>query len=383
MIEFVPTPCDVFNRLTGGGLRFSTLTELSGEPGSGKSTFAYQTAAEFLEAYPIGYVAILDVETSTDDVRMEYVFGLKHDCIDDPFSKPIKSGCYRVFPAPTIEDGFSVLLQVINWYDKRPALFIWDTISAAPCKQDLEALRKAKSSVEDDESETDEVGDKKKKKKSDKPDITMYSGGISLRQRMTKHFLQLTMSEIYGKRILFLLPNQVFTKLSKNKYLPSKVDSGGGYGLKHNCHYHLKFKTDKNYYDDDKNPTYVLRSLKRVSAIKSKFCPEFLNMPLYISTESGGKIDINYSVFLYALEHSFVSSGGGWYRIVADEKRKGMKLENFIVDKVIQDRLRQVIEDNLRSRFILTDMLFKLKEKEKTEKCVDKISESKEGNSNE
>ena len=50
-IDFIRTPIPFFQIMSGGGIRFSTLTELWGAPKAGKSTFCYQCAGNFLEDY--------------------------------------------------------------------------------------------------------------------------------------------------------------------------------------------------------------------------------------------------------------------------------------------------------------------------------------------
>ena len=67
----VTTPLYVINCLYGGGLPLGILSEISGGPGSGKSTFLYQCMGNYQKEYPTDSVSVIyDMETSMDDDRL-------------------------------------------------------------------------------------------------------------------------------------------------------------------------------------------------------------------------------------------------------------------------------------------------------------------------
>lgn len=66
-----PTPFYVLNCILGGGLPLGIQAEIAGNPASGKSTFSYASAGDFLRKYPNGVVAVLDLEDSLDLIRLQ------------------------------------------------------------------------------------------------------------------------------------------------------------------------------------------------------------------------------------------------------------------------------------------------------------------------
>lgn len=116
----VSTGSFIFDSLTGvGGLPRGRVVEMFGDPSSGKSTIAYQCAAQFQKAG--GWVLILDYENS---FLPQYGSALGIDVLDG------KS--FAVVPPPlSLEDGFALAERVtVAAREARvPLLVIFDSLA--------------------------------------------------------------------------------------------------------------------------------------------------------------------------------------------------------------------------------------------------------------
>ncbi|AMM44893.1 RecA protein [Bacillus phage SP-15] len=181
----VPTPLPHLNAIFGGGIPFGVIAEGFGPPRAGKSTFWYETLAEFQKAFPHGVPIIVDTEMSVDDLRMRYM-GVQTD-------KVLR------LPALTLEDGFDQVTKILkkkaaNEKAKDLPLFImWDTIAVAPSKAQHEEGR-------------------------------LNAGGMSQKPRLIKQFLSDILVYIEEQPTILVLLNQVFTDFSGFK---PKLVSGG------------------------------------------------------------------------------------------------------------------------------------------------------------
>lgn len=296
-IELIRTPLPQLQIMTAGGVRFSTLIHLWGSNKAGKSTTCYQTGGYFLQDYgENARLKILDSETSADFIRLlSFGIDITHDMR------------VEVKPAMFIEDGmFSIMQWVKELKPNERLMIIWDTIAASPTKSSYLAATEA----------------------ADSSSIKMYSGGMSDRTRVIKHFLRQIMSDIYGKKVTVWFPNQVFA--SMDQYGP-KLISGEGNALQHDIHYSLFFARkdsavvhDASHVADHTESEYALT--------KSKFSPEFSKCPLYIDNTKGGVIDERESLFMLGKEitikgedgkeRALVITGGGWFKVIPDSKNR-------------------------------------------------------------
>ena len=96
----VSTPLYVLNCIYGGGVPLGILSEVSGSPGGGKSTFAYQCMGNYQKEYQDGVSVIYDMEASMDSERLK-VLGV------DP-SKVLR------LPATSMEDAFGSMFKILN-----------------------------------------------------------------------------------------------------------------------------------------------------------------------------------------------------------------------------------------------------------------------------
>jgi hypothetical protein len=259
---------------------------------------------------------ILDSEASADFIRL-LSFG-----IDITYDTRVE-----VRPAVFVEDGmYSILQWLKELKPDEKLMIIWDTIAASPTKSSYTAANEA----------------------ADSSSMKMYSGGMSDRSRVIKHFLRQIMSDIYGKKAIVFFPNQIFA--SMNQYGP-KIISGEGNALQHDIHYSLFFERresavvhDESYVADHTESEYALT--------KSKFSPEFSKCPLYIDNTKGGIIDERRSLFLLGQkiivkgedgkERPLVMASGGWFKVIPDAKNM---------------RMEELIKDDESYRYILSTMI--------------------------
>lgn len=272
--------------MSGGGIRFSTLTELWGAPKAGKSTFCYQCAGNFLEDYgDKAELKIIDSESAFDDVRMKFTFGLD---IDD---KRIES-----VGAQYVEHGMK---SIEDWIVALPKdkylMVIWDTLSTCPTKSAFTNTRDAKNLEA----------------------LSMYSGGQGDRAKTIKHYARGLLSALYRKNVCLFFPTQIFSSISP--YGP-KEQSGDGSAFKHNLHYSFHFsrwgnsKINKELgYNTDTEDHISNFAISNVSLTKSRFSPEFIDSPIYINNQMGGLIDSRKSLFLHAHVVDEIIKHGAYY----------------------------------------------------------------------
>jgi len=126
---------EVLNCLLGGGRPYGSITGSFGPPSGGKSTEAYESAAEFLNQEPDGIVIILDQESSADPSRLEYLGLDSHRVIR------VKSN--------SIDSGFDTLLKLVDMTSKKesasgkriPLFVVWDTITKGKGEEEETASR--------------------------------------------------------------------------------------------------------------------------------------------------------------------------------------------------------------------------------------------------
>ena len=102
VIERIPTGSLTLDLFTGGGIAKGRITELYGDPSSGKSSFAYSLCAQAQKQQPDKLVLYLDTEQA---VSLDYMeeFGVKIDPEHLIFSQP-----------DTIEESFTILEEYVR-----------------------------------------------------------------------------------------------------------------------------------------------------------------------------------------------------------------------------------------------------------------------------
>lgn len=276
----IPTPLYVVNDIFGGGIPLGIISEISGPPGSGKSTFSYQTAGIFQRTVPNGIVIILDQESSMDVSRL-VTLGV------DP--KMVLR-----LPATTMENAFKNLFMILEKVKSKidngeitQLYVIYDTISTGGTDKQHQATLDGRS--------------------------VMNAGGMQeaariLKQNIANIFPYLEMIPIH-----FSMLNQVFTQMGT---YTSSVASGGGYGLKHGAHLHINFSKGTEVSDNSQYKGFLTHNKGSINLNKSKLSPKFTDIPCNIDIRRGGVIDEVGSFVEYVSRSNIdIVTMGSWYNI--------------------------------------------------------------------
>ena len=343
MINKVRTPVELLNIVGCGGIEPGCMLEIWGPPKSGKSTFSYQCAELVIEDYPDGYVIlILDPEGSANLLRLRRVFNLRPCNVPNPIDPD--SGVF-VEHGGTFEDALKIIGKYQELAISLGKLFIciWDSITASQPAKEMEAVNAAVESM---------IKDKEKEKA-----IEMFKGGMMLRPRMLKFTLNSILSMIYGQRSVIFLINQATSKIMPSF---SMEDSSGGYGLKHNIAYRIKFEFHKPM---DENPLYKEGTMSLMHMSKSKHGATLLNVPVIISDTQGGKFRYGEDLFYVGEMLHFVQQAGGWYKLFDIDEQppevkslsKNWRFKELVLSEEAKAWIREQVVTHFRTHFKLID----------------------------
>lgn len=289
----VRTPLYVLNCILGGGVPLSVISEASGPPSSGKSTFFYQTAGLFQKQYPKGVVMILDIEASMDNSRL----------------KTLGVDTSRVLrlPSTTMESAFKNLFVVLEKVAKKiecgesdinELFVVYDTISTGGTEKQHTAAIEGKG--------------------------VMNAGGMQEAARVLKQNIANLFPYIERIPIHLGLLNQVFTQFGT---WTSSVSSGGGFGLKHGAHIHFNFSKGNEVLEDG----FLVENKGSMKLEKSKLSPKILDIPCNIDITKGGIID-EVGSFVEYISHTNIGiiKTGSWYSI---KDTIDYAVENYGIDR--------------------------------------------------
>lgn len=316
----LPTASSIINITGVGGLDWSTMIELQGPPSGGKSTYAYQSAQEFLEIYgDRAVVLILDAEGSANHLRLGRVFGLR---ISNHLAERNPDPRVRVELATTFEQAVEHIIAYTDSTSKNDKflLVIWDSITMSKPKGEADLLQAQTKAIVEAQAkilagDPDDAYEKKSKskpkggkKEDDGLNITMNIK--MLRPQMLKWAMSTIMATIYQKPVLVFLVNQA---TSIQTQFGMTEGSGGGYGFKHGIHYSIKFKKIKKLGD---NALFRNGTLSILSIEKSKVIPSLMDVQLLIRDEQGGRLDAGFETVKNAAEIGYLEAkNGGWFKI--------------------------------------------------------------------
>ena len=261
---------EILNCLLGGGRPYGSITGSFGPPSGGKSTEAYEAAAEFLRVEPDGVVVILDQEASADPSRINYLG------VDSSRVLRIKS--------ESINTGFTRLIQLLdNVHTKQiktkkriPIFVVWDTITKGKAEDDEDASRM----------------------------------GARNRARVIKARMNDLNPWLDKVDVILILLNQVIQ--SQDKYGNEIIGAGGGVGLRHDEHLRLYLKKGKTNYDET---GMAISDMSSLDLDKTKLSPKMRDIPLIFDVIHGGRIDEELSFLTYFQDHEYLKSVGGWWNI--------------------------------------------------------------------
>lgn len=375
----IRTPIDVVNIIGAGGIDQGTISELAGPPGSGKSAYAYDTAANFLADNQDGVVIILDPELSVDLIRLEFTFKL------DMTRVLIKN-------ARTLESGYGEIYRVLGDQDKQALVktTVDDFVKNWDLKEAIKMMKTAELepdlSLLDDTVSSKEIVIRAQKSlatllafrgllKPSRPTPVLVvwdtiatskpsaevtaalagkdprdAGGLGLRARINEVNLAIVMSSLFNRPVTIFLLNQIRTT-GLGSYQVTEVSSGGN-ALKHANHYYFWFSKNKKVYDE--NLKMYIGSNSKVSIRKSKFGPTLDCIPIYINDQMGGRIVPDDEAAMVAVDLSILYSAGGWWKLKGD-KDKSYRWEKEAVtgDNYISKnpKLREVFLDAIARHF--------------------------------
>lgn len=303
----VSTPLYVLNCIYGGGIPLGIMSEISGTPGAGKSTFLYQCMGNYQREYEDGVSVIYDMEASMDNARL----------------KTLGVDTERVLrlPATSMEDAFSNMFKMLNKmkalaekYPDISSFQIYDSLAAGGTAKQHQATSKGESAF--------------------------GAGTMMEPQRIMKQNLANVLPYFEEFPVFIGLINQVFTSI--NAYGGASVNSGGGFGLKHFCHSHIMFTDPK----DDYRNGFLMGVVSSVQLKKSKLSPKIVNIPCYIDVTQGGRIDEVDSFVRYLSDSNIgIISTGSWYKFGDYVKIK--MIEKYPVLSQSTE-LSQILNKNIR-----------------------------------
>lgn len=296
----IRTPLEMLNIMGCGGLDFANMAEVWGIPGGGKSAFCYQTAEMFLEDYKDkAMVLILDSECSFVNLRAKMIFNLCPCNVTHATPDP------RVFleTADTIESVCKTICQYINKAEteKKYLLVVWDSINASVTETELETYT--------------EAVDKSK-------DYDAFKGGMMTKPKILREQLRFVLHYLAHKPVFVLMINQATTKT--NKYGGSSVDSGGGFGLKHDVQYRLNFNKLSQLTNDDGIP---IATISTFTINKSKNTPRIIDHDILIDDKIGGKFNPTYDLMAAAEKLKWIVAAGGYWEFKESLREKYKDIE--------------------------------------------------------
>lgn len=272
----VSTPILALNCIWGGGLPLGIISEVSGPPQSGKSTFLYQCMGRYQKEQPDGVAVIYDLEASMDDGRLQDLG------IDT--SKALR------LPSSSMQNAFANMFKMMNKIED-----IKEKIPDISMFQIYDSLGSG--------------GTDKQHEATEKGNNVFGTGTMMEEPRILKSNLKNVFPYLEKFPIFLGLINQVSTQI--NSYGGASVGSGGGFSLKHLAHVHIEFKGNPQ---DTYEKGFIVGTQSNIIMKKSKLSPKFTDIPCYIDITKGGIIDEAKSFGLYLVNIGMIKTGS-WYSI--------------------------------------------------------------------
>ena len=302
LIPFGIPPLDII--LGGGGLPSGKICEVSGWEGSGKTTFAIETAKAFSNYWNIvdkGNYAVLWIESESnfDAVRAKWM-GLDTSNV-------------RVFSADSVEEGFDQIEQTLTrCLDKGiHLLIVWDTIAAAPT-----------------ENEKGEEEEKDKEK-------GQYSGGIMEKPRIIRQNLRKIVNPLGDSGSILLLVNQLYQVPARGKVSggPSE-ETPGGKGIK----FHAAIRLQMVRREDlvrilPSGEPFSEGIITEAYTLKNKIILQHQRCPIALYGERG--FDKTGTMIRFLKKSKMISTSGSWS--IIDFLGKEVKFQNAAQLKELTD----------------------------------------------
>lgn len=303
----VRTPIEIINCMLGGGIPLNGIYHTWGPPKGGKSTWLYQTMANFQKQYPEGVCVILDMESSADANRLRS-FGIDT-------TKVLR------LPTTSIESGFLALFQIIEKKQNNkktkdlPMMVIWDTISRGLAQ---DGSTQSRMNAQD-------------------------------RARIIKNYMPDLSARIEKQPFILGLINQVVYET--DRYGNRHSTTGGGVALQHDNHMSIMIEGSSVEYDT--TGTIAVAKWSKASIDKSKMCPEMKGIPFKIDITKGGSIVERQSFLHYMMDYMHCADiSRGWYSLEPLYKKYegtsiGEYLESLLGNKRYQDMVDLINSNDL------------------------------------
>lgn len=273
IIERIPTGSLVLDLFTGGGIAKGRITELFGEPSSGKTSFAYSLCAQAQKQQPDKLVLYLDSEQA---VSLDYMeeFGVKVDSDHLIFSQP-----------DTIEESFTILEEYVS--TGLVSLVVLDSVGSS-----ITEAQKAKGYTEN----------------------TMGS----LAKKMSEGLNKLK-SLLNETNTPLLAINTTYDKMS----LYGGKETRGGSALKFNASQRISI-TKRDLMSEDGSED-ILGQVIKVKMIKSKISKPYIEAETLLLFGKG--FDEYTEIVDIAVEKGFINKGGAWFSFLASDGKTEIKLQ--------------------------------------------------------
>lgn len=353
ILHKIETPIHMLNAAGAGGFCFGAIAEFWGNPKSGKSTCAYQTAQLFLEEYgDLARVLILDSEKSAHELRLRRVFGLspgiRLGMEEKPVEHEIKGGDPRVIIAPaiSIEQGASNCTHYMKQFADEALLFvIWDSITGSKPAKEWE--------------ETEEAAEENRI-------ANPWAGGQMLRPRVIGKAVDDILAMLWNNDKCFVvIINQARAKIGR---FGTSEHSVGGYQMKHTMHYSIQFDyqgplNESEFYKDG--------TLTHVRVEKSKFMPSTREIPVFIYDTLGGRISPIDELATMSIKLGILTQKGGWislsdlftpeYRKMA-KKEAAYRMKEVMEDEGLLKACKLLLIEHFKEHFALVRMEYEERE---------------------
>lgn len=310
-LDWIPTGIDeldfAFNAdPKKSGIPTSRVIELYGSESKGKSALSMQIA-KATQAYG-GIAIVLDSESSFDKDFSANVLGVNLE----------KMG---FIDTPSMEDGFERIDSLVDGYlaneYKTPMLIIWDTIAAAPTRNEL-------------------AGD-------------TYGGGIASKPRGLSEFFRRITPRLSRTRISLLLLNQIRSSLGQGS-----DDSPGGWALRHHTGVRIQAKSgaEGRFIKDDSGKVVGINASFKFVKNKVGVPMREVNIPFYFDTgfdNAQSLVDSALVLSANGVETGVYKSSNGWYKTLPPQPDdKQIRYKDLVTLLRTDVELSKIVRENIR-----------------------------------
>jgi recombination protein RecA len=248
------------------GIPAGRITELSGPPGSGKTTLCSQLAAEMQSMD--GKVVVIDTEARWEEdyvrslgVDTNQVYSIHADSIEDVFDKQIK-----------------LIKSHMKSYPNEPMLMVWDSVGATPSRLLVES--------EDPMSES----------------------SMAKNVRVISHGIQVIAQLIAKSKVTYVVTNHVYTNIGG---YGEKFLSPGGLKLQFHSTIRLRLMPSGQLTEeDDHGNKQIVGQKVRISALKNSMAPKRLTLEACIRDGEG--FSDAFTIFDLGADYGVLSKSGAW-----------------------------------------------------------------------